>query len=196
MNMKTIALLLALAVPAFAADPALTIYNQGFAVVRDTLPIDLKPGVNSVVFSGATARLEADSVILRDVAGKAALQVLEQNYRNDPVSEAMLLSFFEGKTLDFVRRETNKPDATITGKVIRSGFVPGGQNVQPIIEVDGKLQFSLPGQPIFPSLGDDNILKPTLSWKLNAAAAAKITAEIAYVTQGFEWQASYNLVAP
>jgi len=195
MNMKSLALLLAVASPAFA-EPALTIYNQGFAVVRDTLPIDLKAGVNNVSFGGATAKLEADSVILRDVAGKAALQVLEQNYRNDPVSELMLLSFFEGKTLDFIRREANKPDAIIPGKVIRSGFVPGGQNVQPIIEVDGKLQFSLPGQPVFPSLGDDNILKPTLSWKLNAAAAAKITAEVAYVTQGFEWQASYNLVAP
>ncbi len=194
--MKKLALLLALAAPALAGDPALTIYNQGFAVVRDTLPIDLKAGVNQVSFGGATAKLEADSVILRDVAGKAALQILEQNYRNDPVSEPMLLSFFEGKMLDFIRHEPNKPDQTIPGKIIRSGYVPGGQPVQPIIEVDGKLQFSLPGQPIFPSLGDDNILKPTLSWKLNAAAAAKISAEIAYVTQGFSWEASYNLVAP
>ena len=194
--MKKLILLLALAAPALAGDPALTIYNQGFAVVRDTLPIDLKAGVNQVSFGGATAKLEADSVILRDVAGKAALQILEQNYRNDPVSEPMLLSFFEGKMLDFIRREPNKPDQTIPGKIIRSGYVPGGAPVQPIIEVDGKLQFSLPGQPIFPSLGDDNILKPTLSWKLNAAAAAKISAEIAYVTQGFSWEASYNLVAP
>ena len=195
--MNKLALLLTLAAPAaFAGEPALTIYNQGFAVVRDTLPIDLKAGVNNVSFGGATAKLEADSVILRDVAGKAALQILEQNYRNDPVSEPMLLSFFEGKSLDFIRREPNKPDQTIAGKIIRSGYVPGGAPVQPIIEVDGKLQFSLPGQPIFPSLGDDNILKPTLSWKLNAAAAAKINAEIAYVTQGFSWEASYNLVAP
>ncbi len=179
-----------------AADPALTIYNQGFAVVRDSLAIDLKPGVNHVVFAGATAKLEADSVILRDVAGKAALQILEQSYRNDPVSESMVLSFFEGKTVDFLRRETNKPDSMVTGKVIRSGFVPGGEAVQPIIEVDGKLQFSLPGQPIFPALGENSILKPTLAWKLNAAAAAKIEAEIAYVTAGFTWEASYNLVAP
>ncbi len=194
--MKKLALLLTLAVPALAADPALTIYNQGFGVVRDTLPIDLKAGVNNVTFAGATAKLEPDSVILRDVAGKAALQILEQSYRNDPVSEPMLLSFFEGKSLDFIRREPNKPDQTIPGKIIRSGYVPGGAPVQPIIEVDGKLQFSLPGQPIFPSLGDENILKPTLTWKLNAAAAAKIEAEVAYVTQGFSWQASYNLVAP
>ena len=194
--MKKFALLLTLAAPAFAAEPALTIYNQGFAVVRDTLPIELKVGVNNVTFAGATAKLEADSVILRDIAGKAAIQILEQAYRNDPVSEPMLLSFFEGKPLDFIRHETNKPDQTVAGKIIRSGYVPGGAPVQPIIEVDGKLQFSLPGQPIFPSLGDDNILKPTLSWKLNAAAAAKINAEVAYVTQGFSWEASYNLVAP
>jgi hypothetical protein len=194
--MKKLALLLAITAPAFAAEPALTIYNQGFAVVRDTLPIDLKAGVNHVSFGGATAKLEADSVILRDVAGKAALQILEQNYRNDPVSEPMLLSFFEGKEVSFVRHETNKPDQTIQGKVIRSGYVPGGQPVEPIIEVDGKLQFSLPGEPRFSALGDDNILKPTLSWKLNAAAAAKINAEVAYVTQGFSWEASYNLVAP
>jgi hypothetical protein len=194
--MKKLALLLAITAPAFAAEPALTIYNQGFAVVRDTLPIDLKAGVNHVSFGGATAKLEADSVILRDVAGKAALQILEQNYRNDPVSEPMLLSFFEGKEVSFVRHETNKPDQTIQGKVIRSGYVPGGRPVEPIIEVDGKLQFSLPGEPRFSALGDDNILKPTLSWKLNAAAAAKINAEVAYVTQGFSWEASYNLVAP
>ena len=200
MNMKASILATTIALVAAgtlrAADPALTIYNQGFAVVRDSLPIDLKPGVNNVVFAGATAKLEADSVILRDVAGKTALQILEQSYRNDPVSQSMVLSFFEGNEVDFVRRETNKPDVTVRGKVIRSGFVPGGESVEPIIEVGGKLQFSLPGEPIFPALGENSILKPTLAWKLNAAAAAKIEAEIAYVTQGFTWEASYNLVAP
>ncbi len=182
--------------PARAESPALTIYNQGFAVVRDTLPIDLKPGLNNVTFSGATAKLEPDSVILRDSAGQAALQILEQNYRNDPISEPLLLSLFEGKTLEFQRRLSGKPDELVQGKVVRSGYTPGGQNTQPIIEVDGKLQFSLPGQPLFPSLGGDSILKPTLNWQLNAAAPAKIQAEVAYVTQGFSWQASYNLVAP
>jgi len=194
--MKKLLSLLILATPAFAADPAITIYNQGFAVVRDTLPIDLKAGINPITFTGATAKLEPDSVILRDVAGKVQLQILEQSYRNDPVSEPMLLSFFEGQSLDFIRREANKPDQTISAKIIRSGYVPGGAPVEPIVEIDGKLQFSLPGQPIFPSLGEENILKPALAWQINAPAAAKINAEVAYVTQGFSWQASYNLVAP
>ena len=188
-------LLLAAASVSFAADPALTIYSGGYAVVRETLPIDLKAGVNQVSFAGATAQVEADSVILRDVAGKAEFQILEQSYRNDPVSQAMLLSLFEGKTLEFNRRETNKPDRVVVGKVVRSGYVPGGNYVEPIIEVDGKLQFSLPGEPIFPSLGTDNVLKPTLNWKLNSASSGKIDAEVAYLSNGFSWEASYNLVA-
>ncbi len=188
-------LLLAAASVSFAADPALTIYNGGYAVVRETLPIDLKAGVIQVSFAGATAQVEADSVILRDIAGKAEFQILEQSYRNDPVSQAMLLSLFEGKTLEFNRRETNKPDRIVTGKVVRSGYGPGGKYVEPIIEVDGKLQFSLPGEPIFPSLGADNVLKPTLNWKLNSASSGKIDAEVAYLSNGFSWEASYNLVA-
>ena len=188
-------LLLAAASASFAADPALTIYNGGYAVVRETLPIDLKSGLNQVSFAGATAQVEADSVILRDIAGKAEFQILEQSYRNDPVSQAMLMSLFEGKTLEFVRREANKPDSVIIGKVVRSGYVPSGNYVEPIIEVDGKLQFLLPGSPIFPSLGTDNILKPTLNWKLNSASSGKINAEVAYLSRGFTWEASYNLVA-
>ena len=188
-------LLLAAASVSFAADPALTIYNGGYAVVRETLPIDLKSGVNQISFAGATAQVESDSVILRDVAGKAEFQILEQSYRNDPVSQSMLLSLFEGKTLEFNRRELNKPDRVVVGKVVRSGFVPGGNFVEPIIEVDGKLQFSLPGEPVFPSLGNDNVLKPTLNWKLNSASSGKIAAEVAYLSRGFTWEASYNLVA-
>src|SRR5271156_1002581 len=84
-----------------AAEPALTIYNQNFAVVRDSVPLDLKAGVNEVRFAGATAQLEPDSVILRDPSGEHSLQILEQNYRNDPVSQELLLSLFEGKTIDF-----------------------------------------------------------------------------------------------
>ncbi|MEO8205904.1 MAG: hypothetical protein ABI615_06955 [Chthoniobacterales bacterium] len=199
------------ALAVYAADPALTIYNQNFAVVRDTVPLDLKSGVTDVRFSNTTAHLEPDSVILRDPSGKIALQILEQNYRNDPVSQDLLLSLFEGKTIDFFVREGK----TVQGKIIRSGYTPSAQQVmqrygqqyrsqmmnnnapsQPIIEVDGKLQFSLPGQPLFPSLGDDTILKPMLAWKLESSKPGKLDAELSYITGGMSWEADYNVAAP
>lgn len=201
-NMKTLTLpvgLVLLATAAVAAEPALTIYNQNFAVVRDTVPLDLKSGVTEVRFAGATAQLEPDSVILRDPTGKRALQILEQNYRNDPVSQELLLSLNEGKMIPFVRermKDNTLTRETVMGKILRSGYVPGGGMEQPIIEVDGQLQFSLPGQPLFPALGDNTVLKPTLNWLLRADKAGKLEAEVSYVTSGFTWNADYNLVAP
>ena len=62
--------------------------------------------------------------------------------------------------------------------------------------MDGKLQFTLPGQPLFPTLGDNTILKPTLNWLLRADKPGKLDAEVSYVTQGFSWESDYNLVAP
>jgi hypothetical protein len=181
------------------AQPALTIYNQDFAVVRDTVPLNLQSGVNNVRYADATARVEPDSVILRDPAGKHSLQIWEQNYRNDPVTQELLLSLFEGKTIDFetIRtKENTQVLELIPGKIIRSGYVPGGGSEQPIIEVNGKLQFTLPGTPLFPDLGDDTVLKPTLNWLLQSDEPGKFDAEVSYITGGFTWEADYNLVSP
>jgi hypothetical protein len=181
------------------AQPALTIYNQNFAVVRDSVPLDLKAGINDVRYTEATAQVEPDSVILRDPTGRYSLQILEQSYRNDPVTQGLLLSLFEGKTIDFERmrlKDNTQTPELIPGKIIRSGYVPGGGSQQPIIEVNGKLQFSLPGQPLFPDLGDDTVLKPTLNWLLQSDKPGKFNAEVNYITGGLTWEADYNLVSP
>ncbi|MFM8763705.1 MAG: DUF4139 domain-containing protein [Spartobacteria bacterium] len=183
-------ILLALTAPLALAAPGLTIYNQNFAVVRDTLPLDLPSGTSELVFDGATSLLEPDSVILRDASGKP-LRILEQNYRNDPVTQQLLLSLSEGREIDFLVREITKPDRVVKGKIIRAT-----PDQAPIIEVDGQIQFSLPGEPRFPSLGDNTILKPRLVWKIQTPEAIKSQAELAYITGGLTWQASYNIVAP
>jgi len=188
-------------------DPALTIYNQNFAVIRQPLSLDLKAGLNHVSFTETTAFLEPDSVILRDPFGLRKIQVYEQNFRNDPVSQERLLSMYEGKTIDFLVKRDGDKIETVKGKIIRSGYVQhyvqpqygyqqGYAQGQPIIEIDGHLQFGLPGQPLFPSLGDDTVLKPTLHWLLGADQAGRLDAELSYVSGGMKWEADYNIVAP
>ena len=181
---------------------ALTIYNQNFFVAREHVALDLKPGVNQAEYAGIAAHLEPDSVILRDPDGRA-LRILEQNYRNDPVSPEMLLSFYEGKTIDFVvGRNADGSDVKQRGKIIRSGYVspsyiqgfPQPASSQPLVEVDGVLRFGLPGQPIFPALSADSILKPTLSWLLQTDTPGKFNGEISYVSGGMNWQSDYNVV--
>jgi hypothetical protein len=193
--MKTALIFLGL-VPGLAAAPALTLYHQGFAVVRERVPLRLAAGETDAAFAGVTAQVEPDSVVLRDPAGKIDFRVLEQSYRADVVSQALLLTLHEGRELDFLVRDRDAREHTVRGKVIRGGHQPGGEPVAPIIEVEGKVRFSLPGEPLFPALGGDGVLRPTLSWRLASAAAADFEAELGYVTGGLGWQAAYNLVAP
>jgi hypothetical protein len=184
-----------------SAAPSLTIYNQNFGLVRERLPMDLAPGVNHLSFTGVTAHLEPQSLVLRDPSSQRSLQVLEQNYRNDPVTQEALLSLYEGRTIDFLR-----PDGTsVKGRIVRSGYVAPmiqyGQYTQPsyqqpLIEVDGSLRFGLPGQPVFPALTGDTILKPTVTWDLQTDKPGRFEAELSYVTTGMSWQADYNLIAP
>lgn len=195
------------AASATGRDPALTLYNGGFAVVRETLDLQLDAGLNQIAVTGMTGTLEPDSVILRDPAGARALSILEQGYRNDPVSQERLLQMFEGQVIRFLVTR-GESVSEIEGRIVRSGYVPTvaqydrwgnwiGQQAQgqPIIEMDGVLRFGLPGQPLFPSLGDDTVLQPTLGWVLRAEQAGPLAAELAYVTGGFSWEADYNAVS-
>ena len=50
------------------------------------------------------------------------------------------------------------------------------------------------GQPIFPALSADSILKPTLNWLLQTNQPGKFDAEISYVSGGMTWQSDYNVV--
>jgi hypothetical protein len=209
----------AVAVTAAHAQTQLTIYNQNFATVKEQRTLDLKRGENEVRVTDITAHLEPDSVVLRDVKNPDALQILEQNYESDPLSEGLLLRKSEGKTLDFeITLPQTGEKKIVKGKILRSGYVPHtsafqqyGQQYayaqmayanpqtgggQPIVEVDGKIRFGLPGQPIFDALDPQAFLKPTLLWRLTANQAGKHDVEFSYLTGGMRWEANYNAVAP
>lgn len=191
---KILFALIALGSPT-AADTGITIYNQNIAVIREDLPLNLVDGVLKVTFDQATAQVRPDSVVLRDPKGEVPFSILEQSYRNDPVSEGLLLQHFEGKMIIFKKISPGGEVKLIRGKVIRSGYRVRGRQ-SPIIEVDDSLQFTLPGQPIFPALGNDSILRPTLSWEIEANQTTALNAQLSYITGGFGWEATYNVVAP
>ena len=169
----------------------LTIYNEDFAVARTTVPLKLKAGVNEVTTTSVTRQLEPDSVVLRDPESHNPIEVLEQNYDAAVVSQAWLLEKYEGKTIDFQlpAPQTGGVGQIVQGKVIRAGG-------EPLIEVNGKMQFQLPGVPLFPATTDGLVLKPTLRWRIDARKAENFTAELDYITHGMKWNATYNVLIP
>ncbi|MFU8848255.1 MAG: DUF4139 domain-containing protein [Opitutales bacterium] len=187
-----------------ASGPAITVYNQNFGVVRDIVPLDLSAGISEASYSGVTSLLEPESVVLRDPSGKVDLSIVEQSYRGDPVDQAKLLQMFEGRSIDFVKTVGDK-EVVVRGRIIRAPKQvmtkdqrgnPRQMNLEPIIEVEGQMMTRLPGTPLFPSLGDDSILEPTLSWKLFSPQAASLEAQLSYLTGGMSWKSDYNLVLP
>jgi hypothetical protein len=77
----------------------------------------------------------------------------------------------------------------VQGKILRA-------DDPALIEVNGHMQFELPGTPLFPASTDGLLLKPTLRWQIYSPKAAKLQAELAYITHGMSWLATYNVVAP
>jgi hypothetical protein len=190
-----------------AADPVLTLYNQNFAAVRESVDLGLKPGANAIQFTEITSYLEPESVILRDPAGKQTLRILEQSYRSDVVSLEWLLRMHEGKTIEFAVRSGERVEI-VPARIVRAGIMqhpyqPGPYGPvyrpqlplqQPVIEMNGKLRFDLPGTPLFPGLAGDSILKPLLNWVIEAGAGGKLTAELSYLSGGFNWEADYSVI--
>ena len=193
--------------------PRVTIYNQDFALVKVTRSFDLEAGENEVRMTDVTSLMEPDSIILRDLRDPDAIRILEQNYVGETLSEGYLLSQYEGKTLMFQSTNPATGEQVLReGRIIRSGYVPrspgwrlgGGARAfaaapgdnSPIVEVDGKIQFFLPGRPLFDALGADAILKPTLLWSLWSGRGGRHDLEVSYLTGGLRWEATYNLIAP
>jgi hypothetical protein len=190
----------------------LTIYNQDFAVARTSVPLDLHAGMNEVLTTNVTRQLEPDSVVLRDPSGQNLVRVMEQNYDAAVVDQQWMLEKYEGKTIDFqiqgprvVESATGErsaaPAEMVQGRIVRAGAQPMNPYgytapTQPLIEVGGKMQFQLPGMPVFPATTDGLLLKPTLRWQIDAAKAVRFAAELDYITHGMNWQATYNVVMP
>ncbi len=192
------ALALVAAEIAAAGGPQITIYNDGFATVKDDRSMTVAEGVSEVRVTGMSRQLEPDSVILRERGTEPfGLRILEQSFINDPLTEGLMLHQFVGQT---VRFEETREDGSIKehdGRVIRSGFVPGrGMVEESIVEVEGAVRFVLPGRPVFAGIDAGSFLEPSLVWRLASRKSGEVPVEVSYITAGMSWEATYSLIAP
>ena len=178
---------------AWGGDVAVTVYNGNFACVREARELELEEGENALRLTDMSGQLEADSVVLRETGEEAfGVEILEQRYVNEPLSEALMLRQMEGKEVRF--RVAGKDGETHEerGRLLRAGAGSAG----PIVEMADGVRFSLPGQPVFDGVDAAAYLKPSLEWLLWSRRAGMAPVEVSYLTGGLSWQATYNLVAP
>jgi hypothetical protein len=163
-----------------------TIYNQGFGVVRERRRLSLGKGRVELEFRDVAAQLEPNTVHLRAVDAADDLSVLEQNYRYDLLSPEKLLEKHVGKRIRVYRYD----ERTGVEQVKEAELLSAEQGV--VLRIDGQISYGVPGRFAFPNIPPDLVEKPTLVWLLDSRAARQ-DVEVTYLTRGLNWSADYVL---
>jgi hypothetical protein len=166
---------------------AVTVYTDGFGLVRELRDVDLGTGRVSLEFRDVSSKIEPDTVHVKSMAVGHPLSILEQNYRYDLLSPEKLLQKYEGKRVKLYRwnEETGK-DEEVDAEILSVN-----QN-QPVLKVGNEITYGFPARFAFPEVPKNLIAEPSLVWLLDSAQP-KQTLEVTYLTQGFGWSADYVL---
>lgn len=168
----------------------LTVYNQGFALVKETRNINLKAGVQSVAIEDVAQMIESTSVGIRSLSKPGSFEVLEQNYQYDLISPSAILNKAVGKRVTFNRILPNGNHEIVTGVLISSPANGGGLVIK---TDDGRYLLNPQGDIEVASIPEGLISKPTLLWLIDSQAAGDNKIELSYITQGMTWNADYVL---
>lgn len=186
------------------ANPAsteLTVYNQGFALVKETRTLDLKEGRQNVAIENVASMIDPTSVAMKSLTDPSSLSILEQNYQYDLISPLAILNKSVGKRVTFIRTLGNVRDV-LSGTLISSptsvvGTAEGGNqqtyNGMVIRTDSGAIVLSPTGEIQVEQVPEGLISKPTLMWDLDSNKAGSNNVELSYITNGISWTANYVL---
>lgn len=180
----------------------ITIYNGGFALVKEKRTLDLKEGRQEVAVADVAQMIESNSVIIRSLTDAGAFSILEQNYQYDLISPIAILNKAVGQQITFNRVHPDGSKERLTGTLVSSptslvSDQHGGShqtwNGMVLQLADGRVILNPTGEIEVGSIPDGLITKPTLVWSILAAKSGKNDIELSYLTKGVSWQSDYVL---
>lgn len=164
---------------------ALTVYNNNLGVVRDVRLFDLKKGLGEVKLIDVPAQIDPTTVKITASKHPKDVEVLEQNFEYDLVSQDKLLEKYIDKQITLTDDKGNKTDGTLLSS-------QGGQIT--LSSPSGILMFPNTNQYRIsvPNLPEGLITKPTLIWTVNSGTSlTQEPLEVLYQTTGISWHAEY-----
>lgn len=166
---------------------ALTVYNQGTALVRDRRSFNLNAGLNTINFTDVASSIDATSVSFLSLTDPRGTYVLEQNYVYDLVDVYALTRRFIDQVITVTASD---------GTVYRGTLLSATDNI--ILQTDNGQVVVLRVNNLrdiqFPALPDGLITRPTLRWLVNSATTGEQQIELTYLTGGISWMADYNIL--
>ncbi len=172
---------------------ALTIYNDNFAVVRESRQMSFEKGINITKFTDVASAIDPTSVNFRCLSAPGAVSVLEQNYEYDLVNTDSLLKRYidknvtvalKGSGADTGRKSTGLLMASMGDSLI----LKSQANDIEILDKNSIEEISLKEMP------DDLVTRPTLVWLADAKEKGSQLCQVTYTTGQINWNADYSAV--
>ncbi|MCB9757331.1 MAG: DUF4139 domain-containing protein [Candidatus Omnitrophica bacterium] len=165
-----------------------TVYNSNLGLVKDTRKIKLNKGDGQMQFMDVAAFIQPYTVAIRSLDAAEDFSILEQNYEYDLMNSTKLLDKYVGKKLKLVtRNQYQDKTETVEAELLSN-------NQGQIYRIGNEIHIGYPGEIILPSLPEDLIAKPTLTWMYQNNFSGAQNIEVSYLTQNISWKADYIVV--
>ena len=164
-------------------DVAVTAYNNGLALVRDTRAVKLPSGESMLQFEDVAQQIRPETVGLKSKSAEGSVAILEQNYEYDLISPNKLMEKYVGKKVKLQNFNSELTSGTVEAELL-------SMNEGPVYKVGNEIFLGYPGNVVLPEIPENLIAKPSLIWTLNNTAANQIL-EVTYLTNGVSWAADY-----
>jgi hypothetical protein len=162
---------------------ALTVYNGGRALVKDTRGFALEAGSNTVRFDEVTSGIIPGSVHVESGDG-AEVAVVEQNFEYDLVSTDKLLQRYLGQRIQ-VTTESGEAHAGTLLAAAGDVILETADGSVTVLRLDQIRDYA------FPELPEGLASRPSLLWSMEAGATGEQDLTVTYLTTGFGWKADY-----
>lgn len=166
-------------------DVAVTIYNDGRALVQDRRELTLPGGRSKQDFPDVSAQIRPETVTL---SGEG-LGVVEQNFDFDLLTPSAMMEKAVGETVTLVR--VNPATGAETRERARILAANGGVVMQIGDRIEVLRDDGLPARVIFDRVPEQLRARPTLSVTLEAARGGRQPVTLNYLSNGLGWSADY-----
>ncbi len=166
---------------------AITVYNDGFALVKDVRDISLEKGINSVMVEDVSARIDPTSVLFKPLENSVSVSILEQNYQYDLISPENILKKSVGKRVTYTRYDSDGKPHRETGTLLN----PPDNGGTVIKNDSGEMVLNPYGEVSVVEMPEGLRPKPTLNWLLRSDSTQTVKSELSYITEGIAWKADY-----